>query len=115
MTLALVENNEVTSVGLPEELRNKALRELNALGWLKVVGDPKPTATTAPGYHWTYGESWRIENGVVYGEWSETQRPQPYPSWSWVDGKGWVPPTPKPEGDYVWDEDSQSWIEDELG
>lgn len=114
MTMAHVENNQITEVGLPEDLRGKPIKELAALGWTKVVGQPMPENRPSPGYHWTYGESWVLEDGVVYGEWSETQRPQPYPSWSWVDGEGWVPPTPKPEGNYVWDEESQSWVEDTL-
>lgn len=61
------------------------------------------------------------------GEWVETDRkigpgytydgvtllpPQPYPSWTW-DGQQWAPPTPAPEGNYVWDEDTQQWIEGE--
>jgi len=112
MTLALVKNNAVDTVGLPEELKSTDKNTLKQQGWAKVIGRPIPTDKPAPGYHWTYGESWSVENGVVYGEWSETQRPQPYPSWSWVDGEGWVPPVPQPDGDYVWDEESQNWVEE---
>lgn len=38
--------------------------------------------------------------------------PQPFPSWSWVDGR-WTPPVPYPDddGDWVWDEATQSWVE----
>ena len=37
---------------------------------------------------------------------------QPYPSWT-LDEETciWQPPTPKPEGNYVWDEETQNWIE----
>jgi hypothetical protein len=114
MTLALVENEKVTQVGLPDKLRDSSKESLSKQGWVKIIGHPMPSEKTAPGYHWTYGESWSVENGVVYGEWSETQRPQPYPSWSWVDGEGWVPPVPQPDGDYYWDENSQSWVEEAL-
>lgn len=35
--------------------------------------------------------------------------PQPYPSWT-LDANGdWQPPTPQPEGDYEWNEGTQSW------
>jgi hypothetical protein len=34
---------------------------------------------------------------------------QPYPSWT-RSGSFWYPPTPKPEGNYVWDEGTLSWI-----
>jgi len=37
--------------------------------------------------------------------------PQPFPSWTW-DGSSWQPPIPVPgEGNYTWDEDSQTWVE----
>ena len=36
--------------------------------------------------------------------------PQPYPSWI-REGSFWNAPTPRPEGDYVWDENTLSWIE----
>jgi hypothetical protein len=36
--------------------------------------------------------------------------PKPYPSWI-REGSFWNAPTPRPEGDYVWDEDTLSWIE----
>ncbi len=39
--------------------------------------------------------------------------PQPYPSWI-REGSFWNAPTPKPEGEYVWDEDTLSWIEIEA-
>lgn len=48
------------------------------------------------------GPGWLyIENQVV--------PPQPYPSWILVEGT-WQPPVPMPEGEWVWDEETQSWI-----
>ena len=40
--------------------------------------------------------------------------PQPYPSWSLNDNFDWQAPTAKPEGSYVWDELTLSWIEIEA-
>lgn len=37
--------------------------------------------------------------------------PQPYPSWSLDNNFDWQPPTPKPEGAYIWDESQLIWIE----
>ncbi len=37
--------------------------------------------------------------------------PQPYPSWTLDSNHDWQPPTPKPEGNYVWFEPNQVWIE----
>ena len=40
--------------------------------------------------------------------------PQPYPSWSLDDNFDWQPPTPRPEGNWRWDEDELSWVEIET-
>jgi len=37
--------------------------------------------------------------------------PQPYPSWTLDSNHDWQPPTPKPEGNFVWFEPNQVWIE----
>lgn len=37
--------------------------------------------------------------------------PQPFLSWALDDNFDWQAPTPKPDGDWFWDEDSLSWIE----
>jgi len=34
---------------------------------------------------------------------------QPYPSWTLDSSHDWQPPTPKPEGDYIWKEVTLSW------
>ena len=36
--------------------------------------------------------------------------PQPYPSWSLDENHDWQAPTPKPDGDYYWDEATLSWL-----
>ena len=51
-----------------------------------------------PGIGWTWDQS----NGY--------RPPSPFPSWSW-NGVAWEPPTPKPEGDYLWNEQTQNWDE----
>ena len=39
-------------------------------------------------------------------------RPQPFPSWTLdSDLADWVPPFPKPEGLWAWDESTQNWVE----
>ena len=35
--------------------------------------------------------------------------PQPYPSWTLDANNDWQPPTPKPDGAYYWNEDTQTW------
>lgn len=110
MTMARVENGEVVEVGLPASLRGLTVPALKGIGWYVIAGTPKPTNTPEPGYQWAYGAEWFSEDGMVYGTWSQQQLPQPYPSWSWVEGEGWMPPVPNPGGDYVWDEDAGEWV-----
>jgi len=35
----------------------------------------------------------------------------PYPSWTLTADYDWEAPVPKPEGDYVWNEETQTWEE----
>jgi len=37
--------------------------------------------------------------------------PQPFSSWSLDDNFDWQAPTPKPDGDWFWDEKTLTWIE----
>jgi hypothetical protein len=37
--------------------------------------------------------------------------PKPYPSWLLDNNFDWQAPTPKPEGNYYWDEPTLNWIE----
>jgi hypothetical protein len=36
--------------------------------------------------------------------------PQPFPSWTLDSNHDWQPPTPKPEGDYYWNEEELEWV-----
>ena len=36
----------------------------------------------------------------------------PYPSWTMDADYQWQPPTPKPDGAFIWDEDEQVWVDD---
>ena len=40
--------------------------------------------------------------------------PQPYSSWSLNENFDWQPPISKPNGKWVWDEETVSWIEIEA-
>ena len=37
--------------------------------------------------------------------------PQPYASWTLDSNYDWQAPTPKPDGDYYWNEQQQTWVE----
>jgi hypothetical protein len=41
----------------------------------------------------------------------EFVQPQPYASWSLDSNNDWQAPTPKPEGNYKWDEETIAWVE----
>jgi hypothetical protein len=36
-------------------------------------------------------------------------KPQPYPSWTLDSNHDWQPPTPKPDGKYLWNEAQLKW------
>ena len=36
--------------------------------------------------------------------------PQPFASWTLDCNHDWQPPTPKPEGDYSWNEEELEWV-----
>ena len=36
--------------------------------------------------------------------------PQPFASWSLDENFDWQPPTPRPEGEWYWDEDLGEWV-----
>lgn len=41
--------------------------------------------------------------------------PQPFPSWTLDSNHKWQPPTPKPEGFYLWNEELLSWVAIPVG
>ena len=41
--------------------------------------------------------------------------PQPFPSWTLDSNHDWQAPTPKPEGDWMWDESELAWVEVPVG
>jgi hypothetical protein len=54
--------------------------------------------------------------GYTYDEAADVfVAPQPFPSWSLDSNHDWQPPTPKPEGDFYWDEESLSWLAIPVG
>lgn len=36
--------------------------------------------------------------------------PQPFESWTLDENNDWQPPTPKPDGDFYWNEETQTWL-----
>lgn len=36
--------------------------------------------------------------------------PQPFLSWTLNENHDWQPPVPRPEGDYVWNEETLAWV-----
>ena len=51
------------------------------------------------GIGWTYDEH---ANQFV--------APQPFESWTLDENNDWQPPTPKPDGNYYWNEATQTWL-----
>lgn len=113
MTMALVQDNTVIEVGLPLNFREYSEDMLAAMGWMKVAGS-MPQELPEPGYQWQYGAPWGVEDENVTGTWEQVQTPQPYPSWTFEEGTGWVAPVAKPDGNYDWDEEAGEWVASDL-
>ena len=75
------------------------------------VGDDADWCASTFGGVWV-GTDQHVGIGWTHSEQDGFRPPQPYPSWTWVDGS-WTPPVPYPDDDgfYTWDEDEQAWIE----
>jgi hypothetical protein len=49
--------------------------------------------------------------GYTYDEAADVfVAPQPFPSWSLDSNHDWQAPTAKPKGNYMWDEETLSWV-----
>jgi hypothetical protein len=97
-------NNSV--VGEPEITfpQTEILGQAFILGTLKLPGTWKQTSYNN-NFRGTYaGIGYTFDSGVFIA-------PQPYPSWSLDDNHDWQPPVPRPEGEYLWNEDDQEWQE----
>ena len=86
-----------------------ALRIENDIVVDAIVCDNPEWAIQKLGGEWIAYDT-KIGIGWERYEINSFREPQPYPSWTWVNDK-WVAPVPSPEGDFVWNEETQSWIE----
>jgi hypothetical protein len=72
-----------------------------------IVGNPA-WATNRLGGIWIATEH-KVGKGWTYNPIDGFRPPQPYPSWVWVDDR-WQAPTPRPVGNFEWDEATQTWL-----
>ena len=95
-----VNNNELLVDGVENEAKGKEFCH-NLLGgeWIQT----------------SYTNSIRKQYaGIGYAydaEADEFVQPQPFASWSLDANNDWQAPTPKPAGDYKWDEATLAWVE----
>lgn len=82
-----------------------------------IIADSKETAENVTGKLCIeFSETDRVEVGGTYVDGVFTPH-KPYASWIWVNNN-WTPPILPPEynsenpKNYIWNEDSQSWIEE---
>ena len=64
----------------------------------------------------TDGKNFASVGCIYYPDKDNFSVPQPYPSWTLDDECHWQPPVPYPSDDksYMWNEETQSWDEDNL-
>ena len=67
-------------------------------------------------YYDTEGKNYAGIGWTYHPEKENFSSPQPYPSWTLDDECHWQPPVPYPSDNksYKWNEETQSWDEDDL-
>ena len=67
-------------------------------------------------YYDTEGKNYAGVGYTYHQDKDNFSTPQPYPSWTLDDSCTWQPPVPYPSDDkmYTWNEETQSWDEDNL-
>ena len=67
-------------------------------------------------YYDTEGKNYAGIGWTYHPDKDNFSPPQPFPSWTLDDTCTWQPPIPYPSDDktYTWNEDTQSWDEDDL-
>ena len=70
--------------------------------------------TWAKTYKNTEGKNYAGIGYIYHPDKDNFSSPQPYPSWTLDDECHWQPPVTRPEGSYTWNEETQSWDEDNL-
>jgi hypothetical protein len=67
----------------------------------------------------SYNNNMRKQYAEIGGTYDSTKdefvAPQPFASWSLDSNNDWQAPTPKPEGNFYWDEESLSWLAIPVG
>lgn len=100
----VVHNNELLVDGVENEAKGKEFcNKLLGGEWIQTSYNNNFRKQYA-GIGWTYD-----------ADADQFVSPQPYPSWSLDSNNDWQAPTPKPEGVYVWDEESLSWLAIPVG
>jgi len=107
---AKIENGKVTTciVVENEDCGGGNLPESEAIGqaFIASIGFDGEWLQTS------YNKNFRGQYAGIGMTWSGSifHGPSPYPSWVLNDNGLWDAPTPKPDGDYYWDEETTSWI-----
>lgn len=67
-------------------------------------------------YKTSEGKNYAGKGYIYHPDKDNFSAPQPYPSWVLDDECHWQPPTARPEGEgsYTWNEETQSWNENDL-
>ena len=106
----LDENNVVTEVivGVDE---NELIEGKNPETW---YGDFRQQKCVRTSYNHKIRKQF-AGIGFTYDEVEDVfVRPKPYESWLLSENFDWVPPVPKPDGYWMWDETSKEWVHGET-
>ena len=99
VSVIVVHNNELLVDGIENEEKGIAFcNTIKNSNWVQTS------------YNANFRKSFAIIGGSYDSVRNEFVYPQPYASWSLDSNNDWQSPTPKPEGNFYWDEESLSWL-----
>ena len=103
----LDENNVVTEVivGIDE---TELIQGLDPETW---YGNFRGQVCKRTSYNHNIRKQYAMIGGKYDSVADEFVKAQPFPSWTLDTNNDWQAPTPMPEGSYVWDEESLSWVD----
>lgn len=102
----LDENNVVTEVivGIDE---TELIEGLDPETW---YGNFRGQVCKRTSYNNNIRKQYATIGGTYNSEADVFIKPQPFSSWTLNENHDWQPPTPKPEGNYRWNEEELAWV-----
>jgi len=110
---AFLDNNNVVTEVITGRNEDEVVNGIS--DWEEFYGELRGQRCVRTSYNNTIRKQY-AGVGFTYNEAADVfVAPQIWPSWSLDSNHDWQPPTPRPEGDFYWDETALAWVEVPAG